>query len=1201
MALKTNVSDYRFSIFINNDQAKQSVVEMEGVVKKYQSALADMEKNGQKGTGPWKDMKTALDQANANLVGFKKEAGLASLSMKDLKGLYNSLLNEFGRSIPGSPAAAQVKKELDSVAARIDEVKYKSQGIGKEMGEGGLMGKILGVAGGISLAGMAEKSFSAVKDFVKEGIKSSIELRDSEKLLLDVLDGNSTKQKELIALAKERGGNTKFTRLETEEAEKFLVIQGRSQEQIKKTIVAASNLATVTGVSLDQAVKDLDGTMEGKLGKSLGKLDADFKNLSKDQMYNGDAIDIVAKKYAGLAEEEMNTVEGKVILLGKSFKAFRRSIGDALIGSGGMFDGLIDGASSMLKTVTKWFEIPMSKKLEDEQVKVNSLASQLMQANLSSADRNKLYNELNTIAPQVLAGLDSENISYQGLTKNLAAYNDQMVNKIILSKQDEKIQSANETEAKARAARLKSENEFSDSMAKTVKTIEKKIQGEKGPAVKEAQAIIDEINKVMFNPYLNTRQKAEMLEKSKNLSGWSNSVSRVANDVIKSWSREVSALAGTNIELEAKNKLIKDLGINQAAIKPLVGPILPGGKVVEGLISKIDLAKKSLKELEDLVGKGIPGASETDKKNAINATKEISHRENLEQKAADKKEKLNEKTQASYKKLMESLAEMDGKNFADKLNQTQQEIKNVQDKYDNIIKEARKYKEENDKLLKPEEKAKIDDDISGLQIQRDAQVKQVLLQAEQDFTDKVKQIHENLRVARMSITEREIYEINKKYDDAEKEIRDTIESIYQYELSQASTGLEVLQAEQNKTTNLQAINKPVTALKTARKEETDKAVKGGDLKFEEDLNNLKLKGEKDLADGKEKIQLELQAKYKKILDENVGNESKTNEIKAQMAQELSDKEVELSKETAKKVAENALTLAKGAIDGLSQIFSMQSQSEQQRITEDEAANNKKKDNLKKQLDSKQISQKKYDEQVAKLDLDMDKKKKKLEHDQAVRNKEIALFNALIGVASAVAGALAVPPGPGGIAMSIITAILGAIQIGYILSTKVPEAGEGRYDLINKVVAQSKSDISRQTGKSKMDVVGENDGKLYRDVPFQKSFTGIPGRPMLVNETGNEIVIDPYTTKNLVMNYPQVIQAINYARVPQRAGGQYPDFGVPTSTHATAPVIIFPAGLKESIDKLNAHADKGLTAYMSFDHLEDIQAKVDVIRKNSSTN
>ena len=48
-------------------------------------------------------------------------------------------------------------------------------------------------------------------------------------------------------LAMERSGNTKYSSLVIEETEKFLAIQGQTLEQILKTILAAKNLAYVTG------------------------------------------------------------------------------------------------------------------------------------------------------------------------------------------------------------------------------------------------------------------------------------------------------------------------------------------------------------------------------------------------------------------------------------------------------------------------------------------------------------------------------------------------------------------------------------------------------------------------------------------------------------------------------------------------------------------------------------------------------------------------------------------------------------------------------------------------------------------------------------------------------------------------------------------------------------------------------------------
>ncbi|MEI6684446.1 MAG: hypothetical protein WCO44_17620, partial [Bacteroidota bacterium] len=411
-------------------------------------------------------------------------------------------------------------------------------------------------------------------------------------------------------------------------------------------------------------------------------------------------------------------------------------------------------------------------------------------------------------------------------------------------------------------------------------------------------------------------------------------------------------------------------------------------------------------------------------------------------------------------------------------------------------------------------------------------------------------------------------------EDASKEILGAIDFAYKEEVAAAEGNSEkIIQAESNKAAALKAIQKDLDDLKKGQKQETTDARNLGNLKFEEDLNNLKLKGERDLALGKEKIQLEVNARYKKLLEENIGDEQRTAEIKKQISEEVAAKQLQYSKETAKKIADDAISLAKGAVDGLAAIFSMQTDAENQQLKQDEEANTKKKSNLQAQLDAKLITKAQYDSQVDKMDKDLDKKKKKMEHDQAVRNKEVALFNALISVATAVASALGAGPGVG-IVLSIITAALGAIQIGYILSQKVPEAAKGRYA-----------------------VIGQDDNKLYKDVPLVNSpETGLYSTPTLISETGQEIVIDPKTTKNLMVNYPQVIDAINFARVPQRAVGRYMD--APAMAPAGAPVAVDPQFMA-SLNKLNSLIENGIPAFISFDHLRETTNRVNQIEAEVS--
>ena len=206
-------------------------------------------------------------QANATLKEIEASARALNAELKGLK----TNTQEF----------ADKSKKLQELNTRLADIRSQTRAIGDEMkknagGLGGLFDSLKGAALQMGGAMAAAFSITAIADYVKGGIQKAIELRDAEKLLLDVLDGNKATQRELIDLAKERSGSTKDSRLEIEQAEKFLAIQQRTPEQIRKTILAAQDLAVVTGQTLEKAVEDLDGTMEGRLAKGLQKLSSFF-------------------------------------------------------------------------------------------------------------------------------------------------------------------------------------------------------------------------------------------------------------------------------------------------------------------------------------------------------------------------------------------------------------------------------------------------------------------------------------------------------------------------------------------------------------------------------------------------------------------------------------------------------------------------------------------------------------------------------------------------------------------------------------------------------------------------------------------------------------------------------------------------------------------------------------------------------------
>lgn len=89
-------------------------------------------------------------------------------------------------------------------------------------------------------------------------------------------------------------------------------------------------------------------------------------------------------------------------------------------------------------------------------------------------------------------------------------------------------------------------------------------------------------------------------------------------------------------------------------------------------------------------------------------------------------------------------------------------------------------------------------------------------------------------------------------------------------------------------------------------------------------------------------------------------------------------------------------------------------------------------------------------------------------------------------------------------------------------------------------ANKQRNIVKQLAKGKYDVIGKDDGNLYKNVPYTRSLSsGFVNNPVLVGETP-EIVIDNAVSRRIATFNPEVLDIINYHRgkVTQFAEGKY---------------------------------------------------------------
>lgn len=105
---------------------------------------------------------------------------------------------------------------------------------------------------------------------------------------------------------------------------------GVSNEQAKELVTTAADLAAATGDSLDGAVRKLGLTYSGTTGK-LDEMVPALKGLTKEQLANGDAVRILAERYQGAAEGEIQTFAGSIIQAKNAFGNLQEAFGAIIV------------------------------------------------------------------------------------------------------------------------------------------------------------------------------------------------------------------------------------------------------------------------------------------------------------------------------------------------------------------------------------------------------------------------------------------------------------------------------------------------------------------------------------------------------------------------------------------------------------------------------------------------------------------------------------------------------------------------------------------------------------------------------------------------------------------------------------------------------------------------------------------------------
>ena len=134
-----------------------------------------------------------------------------------------------------------------------------------------------------------------------------------------------------------------------------LVANGRTQKEIMDITRAAVDLSASGMMDLNSAVSALNATYNGMAG-TLGRQNGAIKNLTEEQLKNGEAVKIISEQYKGMAKKVADTT-GSAQQLANTWGDFKEHVGSgiekALTPARKVITGMIQDVNNAIEDLKK--------------------------------------------------------------------------------------------------------------------------------------------------------------------------------------------------------------------------------------------------------------------------------------------------------------------------------------------------------------------------------------------------------------------------------------------------------------------------------------------------------------------------------------------------------------------------------------------------------------------------------------------------------------------------------------------------------------------------------------------------------------------------------------------------------------------------------------------------------------------------------
>lgn len=337
-----------------------------------------------------------------------------------------------------------------------------------------------------------------------------------------------------------------------------------------------------------------------------------------------------------------------------------------------------------MKSVTGWLADMFDKtkavstSMEEERMNVRLLTEELKSTNASQERRVEIYDELKSINPSIVEGIDRENISMAQLTQNVKAYNEQQIKRIVIQQKQEKIDEAQKIAAEKYQEVLEAEKE-------SLKVFDK-IREQSGSTAIKARKILDDET----TSYLEKIKALELLGKTEKLMVTNG---RRTTNILKDIYAfdQVMQKEGEYQKLvKETTDLINDKNDTQVKI---------GANLDEAKKKEIDYTKLSNEQLKKYIQDSIESRGNLHRSEAVASKAELERRKQQGTEQVTVDEETHKKLLEARKKYLDSIAKLEEEYKVRNMTADEQEEYRIYKKYEKEI-EAAKGNEDQLRLLR---------------------------------------------------------------------------------------------------------------------------------------------------------------------------------------------------------------------------------------------------------------------------------------------------------------------------------------------------------------------------------------------------------------------------------------------------------------------------------------------------------------------